>query len=416
MQAGSGVCDDSPVTADGEHLALARCWRVGAIAVALVAATLPFVAAPAASAVDVDTVSGYAYRDLDDDGVRDGNEPGLAGIVMRSGSRSAITDATGRYEFAGVTDTMHIRADAGWFRSQCRAAFSGPSSGPSYTDACPDPGSGAGVDQDFRVNNQLLSATATPGTDVSLGLTPDWKGRGYGRYTTDPDASFAKDPALRLSPGYRMSGADVVCQNSVCRPGETQWVLGQWLNQGTKTLRGIRSVIVAPAGSTITQITPYVGHGPTSGHSVTSYTVVDPSTTTRLSVANDGSLSSPETKVKIRLKGRLLPASEYLLAVAFTMDDDAPFSDGNSDGVPDCSADTGEANPGQSCNLATDSSRGSYIAWGAVIRLKRGVDADAAFCPNIPNDCPALGVHNKTQPGDSNDSGAWKVDSQFAPI
>ena len=132
-------------------------------------------------------------------------------------------------------------------------------------------------------------------------------------------------------------------------------------------------------------------------------------------MTGDGTLSSPETRVKVHLQGRLLPASEYLLAVAFTMDADAPFSDGDSDGVPDCSADTGKANPGQTCNLATDTSAGSYIAWGAVTRLKRGTDADATFCPNIPNDCPALGVHNKTQPGDSNDSGAWKVDSAFPP-
>ncbi|HEX5016437.1 MAG TPA: hypothetical protein VFX15_02490 [Actinomycetes bacterium] len=404
-----------PVIADGERSALARPGRVSAFVITLVVASLPFLAAPAASAVDDGIVSGFAYRDLDDDGIHDGNEPGLPGIVMRSGTRSTITDATGYYEFSGVTSAIHIRADAGWFRSQCRSAFSGPSNGSSYTDACPDPGSGAGVDQDFRVDNQLLSATAEPGTDTSLGLTPDWKGRGYRGYSTDPAAAVAKDPALRLSPGYRMSGADVVCQNLVCRPAETQWVLGQWLNQGTKTLRGIRSVIVAPAGSTITQVTPYIGHSATSGHPVTGYTVIDPSTTSRVRIAADGTLAVPERRVKIRIGGQLLPASEYLLAVAFTMDDDAAFSDGNLDGIPDCSADTGTANPGQTCKLGIDSALGSYVAWGAVTALKRGKDADAAFCPNIPNDCPALGVHNKTQPGDSNDSGSWKVDSEFAP-
>jgi hypothetical protein len=33
----------------------------------------------------------------------------------------------------------------------------------------------------------------------------------------------------------------------------------------------------------------------------------------------------------------------------------------------------------------------------------------------VPRDCPAVGVHDKTKPGDSNDAGAWKVDSLFPP-
>jgi hypothetical protein len=389
-------------------------WRTGLVAV-LALSPLATVGLTTASAAG-DSVTGVVYRDLDDDGVHDAGEPGLPGIVLRSGSRSAITDANGVYSFSNISSTINIRADAGWFRSQCRSAYSGPSSGASYTASCPDPGSGAGADQAFRVDNQLLTATASPGQQASLGLTPDWVGVGYSGYTTDPAASMGKDPALRLSPGYRMPGADAVCQNFVCRPLETQWMLTQWLNQGTKALRGIRTALVSPAGSTISQITPYTGHGPGSGQSVTGYTVTDPATSTRVRVGADGVLASPEARVKIRLKGRLLPGSEYLLAVGFTMDADAPFSDGNGDDIPDCSADTGKANPGQTCTLATDTSPGSYVAWGAITGLrKNGQDADATFCPNIPNDCPALGVHNKTQPGDSNDSGAWKVDSDFAP-
>jgi hypothetical protein len=388
-------------------------WRGVLVAVLALISTVP--AGVTAASAASDTVTGTVYRDLNDDGIHNPEEPGLPGVVLRSGARTAITDAGGNYVLSGISGTVNIRADAGWFRSQCRSAYSGPSSGPTYTATCPDPGAGAGADQDFRVDNQLLSASAGPGEDASLGLTPDWVGTGYSGYTTDPAASMARDPALRLSPGYRMPGADTVCQNFVCRPNETQWVLTQWLNQGTKPLRTIRNILVAPAGSSITQITPYTGHGPGSGHTVNGFALIDPATTQRVGVGADGVLSSPETKVSVKLKGRLLPGSEYLLAVAFTMDADAPFSDGNNDGVPDCSADTGRANPGQTCTLATDSAPGSYIAWGAVTHIRGGVDADAVFCPNIPNDCPALGVHNKTQPGDSNDSGAWKVDSQYPP-
>lgn len=385
-----------------------------ALTVGVVLLVLPLSVPGRAAAVD-DTVQGYVYRDLDDDGVRDVDEPGLRGVVLRSGSRSAITDAAGHYAFAGVTQSINIRADAGWFRTQCTSAFSGPSRGDAYTATCPDPGAGAGVDQDFRVDNQLLTATAAPGDDISLGLTPDWVGTGYTAYTTDPLASMALDPALRLSPGYRMPGAAVDCQNFICRPGETQWDLTQWLNQGTKPLRGLRAVVVAPAGSMITQVTPYVGHGPGSGHSVTGYVVKDAATGTTLEVGTDGWLSSPSPRIKVNLKGRLLPGSEYLTAVGYRMNDDAPFSDGNGDGLADCSADTGTAYPGQTCTLATDFSPGSYVTWGAVIRIRRGVDADAVFCPTIPNDCPELGVHNKTRPGDSNDAGAWKVDSVYPP-
>ena len=47
--------------------------------------------------------------------------------------------------------------------------------------------------------------------------------------------------------------------------------------------------------------------------------------------------------------------------------------------------------------------------------VKGASDADSAPCPKIPKECAALGVHDKTKPGDSNDAGAWKVDSTFAP-
>ena len=110
---------------------------------------LPVVLSAPASAVD-GVVQGHVYRDLDDDGVHDVGEPGLRGVVLRSGSRSTITDAEGYYAFTGVTQTISIRADAGWFRTQCTSAFSGPSSGDANTASCPDPGAGAGVDQDLE--------------------------------------------------------------------------------------------------------------------------------------------------------------------------------------------------------------------------------------------------------------------------
>ncbi len=389
-------------------------WTL-AVLVALSTAGNLLTAAAASADPAPDVVSGYLYRDIDNDGVRDIDEPAVPNVVIRSGRRSTITDADGYYQFTGLTNQVNIRVDTGWFRSQCTSSYSGPSSGAKNVDTCPDPGAGAGPDQDFRVVNQLITATGVPGTEVSLGLTPDWSGDGYAGFSTDPSATVAIDPALRLSPGYRMPGAATDCLRFVCRPGETQWVLVQWLNQGTAPLLGMRAVVRAPTGSSITQVAPYYGHDRASGQTVTGFRVKDAKSRTKLTQGVDGWLSATSQRIRISLRGAVQPGSEYLTAVAFRMNDDARFSDGNSDALPDCSADTGAAYPGQICTLATDSSPGSYIAYGAIVRVKNALDSDAIFCPKIPRTCPALGVHDKTKPGDSNDSGAWKVDSSFAP-
>ncbi|HVQ87711.1 MAG TPA: SdrD B-like domain-containing protein [Actinomycetes bacterium] len=389
----------------------------GVAAVAISAAVLVGAAAvpsvPAVAASDV--VSGYVYRDLDNDGVRDAGELGVRGVVIRSGRNATITDSSGFYAFSGVTAPINLRADSGWFRTQCEASYSGPSSGSKYTAACPDPGAGAGADQQFRVINQLLSATASPGQMASLGVTPDWAGEGYAGYSTDPAAANSVDPALRISPGYRLPGAEVDCQNAVCRPGETQWSLTQWMNQGTTTLKRLHAVITAPSGSSITHVAPYYGHGAGSAHAITGYEVVDATTGNALSIGVNGELSQTTSRIKVILTGQLLPGSEYLTDVAYRVADDATFSDGNLDGVPDCDASTGGPYPGQTCDLATDSAPGSYITYGAVIKMRPRVDVDAEFCPAVPDNCPVLGVHNKTLGGDSNDSAAWKVDSPFPP-
>lgn len=392
---------------------MAFCRTTPLLATCLVVACLQLAVAPRVQAAD-NLVQGFVYRDLDNDGVRDVGEPPVPGVVLRSGSRATITDADGHYEFTAVTSTLKLRADAAWFRSQCRASYSGPSHGSAYTAHCPDPGSGAGADQAFTVDNQLLTAMAASGETASLGLTPDWVGDGYTGFSTDPADATALDPALRLSPGYRMPGAAIDCLNYVCRPGETQWVLAQWLNQGTSPLSKVRGVITAPAGSQITQVTPYLGHQRSSGQSVKGLTAIDGSTNTPLAIGANGWLSQPTIRLRVSLRGKVMPGSAYLMAVAYRINVDASFSDGNQDGVPDCSADTGHANPGQTCTLATDFSPGSYITWGAVTHVARGSDEDAAFCPRVPKACPALGVHDKTKQGDSNDAGAWKVDSVFA--
>jgi hypothetical protein len=391
---------------------IARLLTATALTLACIPTVIGIGSPPAGAA---DQVSGYVYRDLNNNGVKDADEPGVAGVVLRTSAGAFITDANGYYVVPDVSSTLKIRADAGWFRSQCTAAYSGPTHGSSYTPICPDPGSGAGADQDFTVDNQLLTAMVKPGGSASLGLTPDWVGDGYSGFSTDPANANSIDPAMRLSPGYRMPGADTDCLNDICRPGETQWVLVQWLNQGTAPLSKVSGVLHAPAYSTVTQIAIYPGHRRKQGQSVTGFGVFDAQGGAQLSLGANGWLSTPSSKVKILLHGRILPGSEYLLAVGFRLDDDAPFTDVNGDGLPDCSAATGKAYPGQTCTPSSDNAPGTYQAWGAVTHVRHGPDVDAVFCPHIPKQCPAKGVHDKTRPGDSNDSGGWQVDSTIPP-
>jgi hypothetical protein len=51
-----------------------------------------------------DAARGTVFRDLDGNGSRDGAEPGVAGVLVRSGSRSTVTAADGSYEFEGRPD------------------------------------------------------------------------------------------------------------------------------------------------------------------------------------------------------------------------------------------------------------------------------------------------------------------------
>ena len=82
-------------------------------------------------------MSGHLYRDLDNDGVRDPDEPPVPGVVIRSGPRSTITDDSGFYAFTGLSSQVNLRVDTGWFRSQCTASYSGPSSGARHTASAP---------------------------------------------------------------------------------------------------------------------------------------------------------------------------------------------------------------------------------------------------------------------------------------
>ncbi len=69
------------------------------------------------------------FKDLNGNGVRDGNEPGFPGIVVRCGNDAAVADKDGRARFLGVrTDSLQVDARSlpfGWVVSRVRTGTTG---------------------------------------------------------------------------------------------------------------------------------------------------------------------------------------------------------------------------------------------------------------------------------------------------
>jgi protocatechuate 3,4-dioxygenase beta subunit len=68
------------------------------------------------------TISGMKFNDLDGDGIKDQDESGIAGwrILLNGGLLSVTTDATGRYQFAGITPgtyTVSEEQKQGWIQT-----------------------------------------------------------------------------------------------------------------------------------------------------------------------------------------------------------------------------------------------------------------------------------------------------------
>lgn len=65
-------------------------------------------------------MAGVVYRDENANGRRDAGEPGVAGVVVRRGAESAVTDASGRYRLAGGNGPLAVDArtlPTGWLAS-----------------------------------------------------------------------------------------------------------------------------------------------------------------------------------------------------------------------------------------------------------------------------------------------------------
>lgn len=222
------------------------------IAVGMAAVLLPAAAAlaPSTQAASTVTVSGYVFRDLDNDGTRDPGEPGVPGVRIHRSTGdnlpNAVTDADGSYTLTGVKPgtSGYLVVKAGWFRSQCAAL------------TCP---AGPGPDNDYETRNAFLQyplAKITANTaNLDVGLLPDWPGA-----TAAPPAPVGGVVAANaVDVAARLSWVTSSCPGGVyniCSVGDTFTVSAQVHNQGTVPLTGITAVLDLPAGDRFATGTP----------------------------------------------------------------------------------------------------------------------------------------------------------------
>jgi hypothetical protein len=253
--------------------------------------------APASVAASTVSVSGFVFRDLDNDGVRDASEPGVPGVpVHRSngdGTPTTTTNADGSYTLTGLKagSSGFIRIETGWFRSQCAKL------------TCQ---AGPGPDNDFQVDNQFirypLSRVNGNTTNLNVGLLPDWPGSASG----PPAPVNGVVPANNVDVAARLSWLNGTCaagKLQICRVGDTYSVVGQIFNQGTTTLTGIAFALRLPTSDRLS-----------TGDLSRDVTIVWPSTspaiTGRTVTAPDG-----QNTINVTLVGSLPPGGAALVRV-----------------------------------------------------------------------------------------------------
>ncbi len=340
-------------------------WRRRVVLLATLVTAATVLAVGSASAATI-TISGYVYRDLNDNGVRDPGEAGVPGIRVRQGSGAVFTTtaADGSYHLAGLTTSGNMTVETGWFRSQCP-----PASTPTAI-TCP---AGPGPDNDFQVANQFLRyplTGATSASNVDVGLLPDWPGDAL----LPPPAPVPANPvdvAARLS---WVSGTCTGGTANICRPGDTFVLNAQVFNQGTTALTGITTTLSVPAGDCLT--------GVTMTKSATSPGI------TGLSVS-PSTFTCDTRLVTVTLAGSLVPAGAVLIAVKATTE--------TGPGTPGCVPGAVVA---ATCTTSEPQARGWLYG---VSGMDQAGDPDSDFClAGDPALCPT-GLHDKRRNPDEVD-------------
>jgi hypothetical protein len=209
---------------------------------ACAAAATALLHVPAGQAAGTVSVSGFVFRDLDNDGVKDAGEPGVPGIRVHKGAGNGLPSTTtasdGSYALTGLPAAAsgYLRVEAGWLRSQCAQLSCAPGPGP---------------DNDFETANAFLrfpmaqlSATTT---NLDVGLLPDWPGSS----SSAPAPVGGVVPANEVDVAARLSWSKSTCPGAsylICRVGDTYAVSGQIHNQGTSGLTGVMLALRLPGG------------------------------------------------------------------------------------------------------------------------------------------------------------------------
>jgi SdrD B-like domain len=336
---------------------------------------------PVAHAAASVTVSGVVFRDLDNDGVRDAGEPGVADIRVHrnsgAGTPTTVTDADGSYTLSGLPagGSGVLTVETGWFRSQCAAL------------SCP---AGPGSDNDYQTQNQFiqypLSKITQNVSGLNVGLLPDWPGSS----SAPPALQAGQVPANDVDVAARLSLATSTCSDGkylICRPGDTYTVSGQVHNQGTTAITGLTAVLALPAGDHLATGDPahdVLLNAPATSPGVTGMTV--------------GPVDA-ESRIPMSFSGTLVPGG--LARVT------ANVVAGGSVGTPGCV----RGHPTASC--PTVEPQGAPLIFG-VTHIDQSGDPDS-FGPGCDaaadvRQCPT-GVHDKQVEPDEVDPVGHNVDA-----
>ena len=348
------------------------------LALVAAAAALP---APLQAATTI-TVSGYVFRDLDNDGVRDPGEPGVPGVrVHRSTGQQTPTATTaqdGSYVITGLTpqSSGYLIVESGWFRSQCAAL------------TC---ASGPGPDNDYATDNQFirypLAQLQVSTSNLDVGVLPDWPGA----TATAPAPVGGAVPANLVDVASRLSWVSSSCPGGrylVCRAGDTYTARGQILNQGRTALTGLTAVLDLPAGDRIA-----------TGDPARDVTLLTPATSPTITGITVGAVDAATQSITIDVQGSLPPGG-YIKISANAKVVGGPGTSG-------CVV----AAPSSSC--PTQEPQGAPLTF-AVTHVDQAGDPDS-FGPDCPpgepvTSCPT-GIHDKQFEPDEVDPVGHNVDA-----
>jgi SdrD B-like domain len=334
-----------------------------------------------AGAATTVTVSGVVFRDLDNDGVRDPGEPGVAGIRVHrnsgAGTPTTVTAADGSYSLSGlpVRGSGVLAVETGWFRSQCAAL------------SC---AAGPGQDNDFDTENQFihfpLSQVTQNMTGINVGLLPDWPGNS----SSAPALQGGQVPANAVDVAARLSWANSTCSDGkylICRPGDTYTVSAQLHNQGTTAITGLRAVLALPPGDRLA-----------TGNPAQDVLLNAPATSPGVTGMTPGPVDA-ESRIPMSFAGSLVPGGLARVTANVVV--------GGTVGTPGCV----RGNPASSCPAGEP--EGAPLMF-AITHIDQTGDPDS-FGPGCDADVDvrqcATGIHDKQAEPDEVDPVGHNVDA-----